>query len=664
MSVSSPETPTINVMVGTAGHIDHGKTELVKLLTGCDTDTLREEKERGMTIDLGFAPCILATGERVGVVDVPGHEKFVRNMVAGATGIDMVLLVIAADDGVMPQTREHLALVELLGVKKGLTAVTKIDRVDAERRAAVLGDVRRFLQGTFLAEAPIVGVSPITGEGYGEFYAALNAVVQEVKRRPTAGIFWMPVERVFSVAGYGTVATGIPVRGTVRVGDTLQVLPQATTARVRSLQVYHVDAREGRAGECVALNLTGVEPGNLGRGRVLATPGFLNTGRFVRATLTVLPGLPTGLRDMTRVHFHVGTAEAAGRVALLEPAPPVSGGTVLAEVRLDEPVVTAAGDRYVVRGLSPLTTLGGGLVLEVAEGKVRRSRADVLTDLHEREKALSNPRSWVAYLVERSGAFGLPREDLSPQSLLTLPELEILLKELVEAGKVRLVAGGRVLISRGGLAAAGELLQDRLHAFHQEHPLEAGASRDWLTKETGLSLDVLGVTVAALAEQGSVAEERGLLRLSDFRVPLSAEQKSLADRLEALFRERLFSTPSLAEAATALGAAEEEVAELGRLLEQQGRLVTLGEKVTLHREALDQARSTLLRHLAEQKEVRAADLRDLLGTSRKYAIALLDYFDRTGLLLRRENVHYLRPGGRKNESGPSGTRRGPNPSGA
>ena len=659
--MSSQETQTINVMVGTAGHIDHGKTELVKLLTGCDTDTLREEKERGMTIDLGFAPCILATGERVGIVDVPGHEKFVRNMVAGATGIDMVLLVVAADDGVMPQTREHLALVQLLGVEKGLTAVTKVDRVDAERRAAVLGEVRRFLQGTFLEKAPVVGVSPITGEGFGEFYNALNSVIQEVKRRPTAGIFWMPVERVFSVAGYGTVATGIPVRGTVRVGDTLQVLPQGLQARVRSLQVYHVDAREGRAGECVALNLAGVEPTDLGRGRVLATPGFLAVGRFVRATLTVLPGLPVALRDMTRVHFHVGTAEASGRVALLEPASPAPGGTLLVEVRLDEPVVTAPGDRYVVRGLSPLTTLGGGLVLEVAEAKVRRSRPEVLTDLRQREKALGNPHSWVSYLMERAGAFGIRREDLSQQSLLAPAELDILLTGLVAGGKVRLVAGGRVLISAGGLTAAGELLKELLADFHREHALEAGASRDWLAKEAGLSLDVLGVVVAALAEQESVVEERRLLRLSGFRVPLSAEQKTLADRLEALYRERLFSTPSLAEAAALLGATEEQVSDLGRLLEQQGKLVTLGEKVVLHRDALEEARSVLLRHLAEHKEVRAADLRDLLGSSRKYAIALLDCFDRVGLLLRRENVHYLRPGGKKGESGARGPGAGPRP---
>jgi selenocysteine-specific elongation factor len=661
MSVSDGGPQTINVMVGTAGHIDHGKTELVKLLTGCDTDTLREEKERGMTIDLGFAPCILATGERVGIVDVPGHEKFVRNMVAGATGIDMVLLVVAADDGVMPQTREHLALVQLLGVEKGLIAVTKVDRVDPERRAEVLADVRRFLQGTFLETAPIVGVSPITGEGFGEFYGALNAVIQEVKRRPTAGIFWMPVERVFSVAGYGTVATGIPVRGTVRVGDTLQVLPQGLQARVRSLQVYHVDAREGRAGECVALNLTGVEAGDLGRGRVLATPGFLATGRFLRATLTVLPGLPTALRDMTRVHFHVGTAEASGRVALLEPATAGASAAVLVEVRLDEPVVAAPGDRYVVRGLSPLTTLGGGLVLEVAEAKVRRARPEVLSDLRRREKALGSPRSWVAYLVERSGAFGIRREELSQQSLLMLAELDLLLKELGDAGQVRPVAGGRVLISAGGLTAAGELLKERLADFHQEHSLEAGASRDWLAKETGVSLDVLGVAVEALVEQGSAAEEHGLLRLSSFRVPLSAEQTALADRLEALYRERRFATPSLTEAAALLGATEEHVSDLGRLLEQQGRLVTLGEKVVLHRDALEEARGALLGYLAEHKEVRAADLRDLLGTSRKYAIALLDYFDKTGLLLRRENVHYLRPGGRKSESGASSPTRGPGP---
>ena len=647
---SAPET--INVMVGTAGHIDHGKTELVKLLTGCDTDTLREEKERGMSIDLGFAPCVLATGARVGIVDVPGHEKFIRNMVAGATGIDMVLLVVAADDGVMPQTREHLALVELLGVTKGLTAVTKIDRVDEERRAAVIDEVKQFLRDTFLARAPVVGVSPITGEGFDDFYNALNAVIQQVEPRPTGGIFRLPVERVFRVAGYGTVATGIPTSGMVAVGDTLELVPQGQSARVRGIQVYGVDAEVSRAGQCTALNVTGVEADDLGRGRVLATPGYLRPGRFVRVALRLLGEVPGALRAATRVHFHVGTAEGYGRVVLLGADRLEPGESALAEVRLEEAVVAAPGDRYVVRGLSPLTTLGGGTVLEVTESKAKPKRSWILGDLQRREQALSAPARWVGYLVEHAGERGMSPEDLARQSLLTPKQLAEVTEQLSAAGSIRMVTGGRTLISEGGLKQAGRSLREAVARFHEEHPLEAGAGREHVLKVSGLPAQVLEAAAGRLVGEGVLADEHGRLRLTDFELPLSARQKELAARLEALYLEQPFSGPSLSDAARALGAPENEVLELGRLLEQQGRLVRMGEKVILHCEGVRQAREAILHHLGDHDTVRASELRDLLDTSRKYAIALLDHFDRVGLLLRRENVHYLRPGaasGRQND---------------
>ncbi len=639
---SEPET--INVMVGTAGHIDHGKTELVRLLTGCDTDTLREEKERGMSIDLGFAPCVLATGARVGIVDVPGHEKFIRNMVAGATGIDMVLLVVAADDGVMPQTREHLALVELLGVTKGLTAVTKIDRVDAERRAAVIAEVKQFLQGTFLAPAPVVGVSPITGEGFDDFYNALNAVIQQVEPRATGGIFRLPVERVFTVAGYGTVATGIPTSGMVAVGDRLEIVPQGLSARVRGIQVYGVDAEVSRAGQCTALNVTGVEAGDLGRGRVLATPGYLWPARFIRVTLRLLAEAPGALRTMTRVHFHVGTAEGNGRVVLLGADRLEPGEAALAEVRLQDAVVAAPGDAYVIRGLSPLTTLGGGTVLELSESKAKRKRPRILDDLKRREQALGEPLRWVQYVVNHAGERGISSQDLGRQSLLTSEQLAQVTEQLSAAGSIRLLAGGRTLVSDEGLKQAGQSLREAAAGFHKEHPLEAGAGREHLLKVLGLPSEVLGAAAGRLVEEGVLADEHGLLRLADFELPLSATQKDLAERLEALYLEQAFSGPSLSDAARALSAPEKDVLELGRLLEQQGRLVRMGEKVIVHREGVKGAREAIVRHLDDHDTIRAAELRDLLSTSRKYAIALLDHFDRVGLLLRRENVHYLRPG--------------------
>ncbi|MGH2627998.1 MAG: selenocysteine-specific translation elongation factor, partial [Anaerolineales bacterium] len=353
-----------NVVIGTAGHIDHGKTTLVEKLTGINPDRLPEEKERGMTIDLGFARLQLPGGQRVGIIDVPGHERFVKNMVAGATGIDLVLLVVAADDGVMPQTREHLEIMSLLDLRHGVIAVTKIDLVDPDLRELVVEDVRETVKGTFLEGAPVLPVSAATGEGIDRLRQALYDAVGRIRPRDAAGVFRMPIQRIFSSKGFGTVLTGIPVSGQVAVGDSLEVVPLGKTGRVRGIHAYQEATDLARAGHSSAVNVTDIEYREVHRGMVLAHPGYFRGTRMVEARFRYLARAARPIETLTAIRFHTGTAEILGRIHLLEGKRLSPGETGFVQFRLDEPVVVAPGDRYVARLHSPMETIGGGEVLD------------------------------------------------------------------------------------------------------------------------------------------------------------------------------------------------------------------------------------------------------------------------------------------------------------
>ncbi len=628
-------------MLGTAGHVDHGKTAVVRLLTGCDTDTLTEEKQRGMTIDLGFAPCRLANDRIVGIVDVPGHVDFIRNMVAGAHGIDIVVLVVAADDGVMPQTREHLNILSLMGLKHGLVALTKIDLVESDRRAQATEDVRRLLEPTFLRNAPICPLSTVTGDGFEAFFDALNHAVDSCEDRPDSGLFRQWIEDVFVLHGTGTVVTGIPSRGKVRPGDHLQVVPTRSTSRVRRLQVYGEEAGEGRAGECVALNLTDVAHDSLRRGMVLCEPGAVAPCTMFEADLHLLDALDAKLKDGTEVHLHIGTASQMARLALLEQPQLGPGQHQFAQLRLEHPLGIVAGDRFVLRANDRsrseggLITIGGGRVVDTSNVRLRRRRPWTLAALDSRLKALDDPVALCATLLQQA------RQPLSPAALsqpcqLHLPEVELTLEQLHRQQLVR-ETPTHTWVHTENLADVARQVLESLDQFHRANPKQAGLEMDTLAAAIGVDRTLLDLALQDLVTARKIRLEGGILSLAGWQAQVSSDEELLGTRIAMALKEARWTPPTTAELAASLNQPPARIAALIKLLLDRGILIRVAPELCLHREAVEAARQVVLRLFAQKTMFTTMDFRDALGVSRKYAVPLLDYLDSTRFTVRSGN---------------------------
>jgi selenocysteine-specific elongation factor len=637
------EVPIVNVMVGTAGHIDHGKTELVKLLTGCDTDTLSEEKARGMSIDLGFAPCTLRDNLGVGIVDVPGHEKFIKNMVAGATGIDVLLLVVAADDGVMPQTREHLDIVDLLGINHGLVAITKTDLVDAETVELAAGEVRELLKGTALEGSPIVPVSSITGEGYDQFWNALSDAVQQAGRKNVEGPFRFPVERVFSVKGYGTVATGIPVSGRVRVDDELELFPQRTKVRVRGQQVFGRTESEGLAGQCVAIAVAGVSHEELQRGSTLATPGLFQPCAAPVAKLRLLASAPRPLRHRASVRFLTGTSQAKAITIVLGGERLNPGEEGLVQFLLEEPMVLAPGDPYVVRFASPAVTVGGGSVLRPESGRLRRKREETLVPLRRWEQALGDSEAMVEESLLLADASPVVPRDIAKLSGLSLQQVSDALAALDQDSRAVAVGGtGGARIHRSALNGVKTKMVEGLQAFHGRQPHVTGMDVAALRSEAGVRQDVAELALRELSREGTVRAEGAIVRLAAHQPQLRGGDQDLARRVEEAFKRAGFSTPRPAELAEALRVEERTVAKVIEHLLDQRVLVRLGPRLFMHREVVDEGERLLRNYIDAHGELDSYYYKSLINSTRRYALALLDHFDARGITIRHGNVRRLK----------------------
>lgn len=630
-----------NIMIGTAGHVDHGKTSLVLLLTGCETDTLREEKERGMSIDLGFAPCQLPGERIVGIVDVPGHEKFIRNMVAGATGIDMVLLVVAADDGVMPQTLEHLDVLLLLGVRHGLVALTKIDLVSPEHAELVAESVRELLAGTALEGCPICPVSNETLEGLGELNRVLAEVADRCEPRPTGGIFRLAAERAFSAEGFGTVATGIPCSGQVSVGDTLEAFDPGGNprlARVRRLEVYGREAHSALCGQCVAVNLVGARPAEVGRGCVLATPGYVQPIRHLELALRLVnrPSIRP-LKQRAEVHFHTGTMVAMGRVTFLDcPGPLEPGGTALAQIHLAQPLVVGLGDRFVIRGADAragLRVIGGGRVIGTS-GYHLKSRPALVADLRRWDSALDNPSALLAEAVRRART-GIARPQAARAALLPQRAAEELAERLVAEGVLVATPEGHWAHASRVAEMADEVCK-RLAAFHAAHPQIVGPAAADLRRELDCPEGFFALALAHAAAAARLVRQGEWLRLSTHTLSLSEPQMAIQQRIEDALRQAGFCPPAPGELAASLGTSEKEVRDVLTRLTQQIAVVHLGE-LWFHRDAIERAAERVRQLLAERNTFTTMEFRDALGTSRKYAVPILDYLDSLGLTRRSGN---------------------------
>ncbi|MFA5843866.1 MAG: selenocysteine-specific translation elongation factor [Coriobacteriia bacterium] len=628
-----------SLVLGTAGHIDHGKSSLVLALTGTDPDRLPEEKERGVTIELGFARLDLPSGRSMGVVDVPGHERFVRQMVAGATGIDVVLLVVAADDGVMPQTREHLAVVDLLGIPKGVVALTKSDLADPEWLELVRADVEALLRGTTIEGAPIVAVSSRTGEGLDELRAVLDEVAQGTPSRQAALPARLPVDRVFTIAGAGTVVTGTLWSGSVTKDDPLEVLPSGRTCRVRSVQVHSKAVERAGAGQRVALNLAGIERDEVARGDVLAAPGTLTVTDRFDARFTYLPAEEKPFRSGARVHVHHGTREVLGRVLLMDGDELLPGGTAYAQVRLEEPLAPRYDDRFIVRSYSPMWTIGGGVVLDV-----RPPRRTRIGDL---ERALLDAlaaRDVAGAAVRLLAARGVPLGSADVAATLGVPRAAVA-EALNAAGLERLKVGGETLFADpAALAALLAMLERELRAFHASQPKATGMAVAALRDRVDRHLEprtfdaLLGVAVS----RGIAAVEKGVARHPEAAVSALATADAAVASLEALLASQGLAPGTVAELSAEAGIDAGVARKALTRLVAEGRVVRLSGEMHFHADAIARARSGIETFLREHGTMLAKDARDVLGSSRKYVVPLLEYFDAQGLTKRDGDARVLR----------------------
>jgi selenocysteine-specific elongation factor len=631
-----------SIIVGTAGHIDHGKTTLVRALTGVDADRLPEEKRRGITIDLGFAELDLGDA-RVGFVDVPGHERFVKNMLAGAHGIDAVALVIAADEGVMPQTREHFDISKLLGVGSGLVVITKTDTVDEDLLALVRAEAEELVAGSFLDGAPIVAVSARGGAGLEELRAELRAMAARAPARSTQAVARLPVDRAFTMRGFGAVVTGTLVAGEIAEGDEMELLPVARRVRVRGLQVHGRAVAHAAAGQRTAINLGGVDAASIERGMTLAHAGRLRATQIIDTSLEVLAHAPRALRSRARVRVHLGAAEVLARVQVLETAGEIAAGARgFAQLRLESPVVALPGERFIIRSYSPQRTVGGGVVLDAFAAKHRgRDRLSA----RERLVALNgaDAAARLVLYVEAAGEEGLRRADFAARTGWRDETLDAALREAAASAGGTMVEAEGVYVGRKIFDGLIQAARAEVEAHHRREPLQRGLARETLRERVfaHVAPEVFRAVLAGAEGAGLLVSERDIVRAGGHSLALSAADSALHASLERIYREAALEAPTfddaLARAAVGAQIAREHARKILQLLIDSGMLVRVSSDLLVHREALARLLEMLDEYAARHEPERLIDVaafKDLTNVSRKYAIPLLEYLDRARITRR------------------------------
>jgi selenocysteine-specific elongation factor len=626
---------TKSIIIGTAGHIDHGKTALVRALTGVDADRLPEEKRRGITIDIGFAD--LDLGEvRIGFVDVPGHERFVKNMLAGAHGIDLVALVIAADESVMPQTREHFDICRLLDVRKGLIILTKTDLVDDELLGLVRSETEELVAGSFLEGAPILAVSSRTGAGIEELKAKLRETGLAVADRSKDFVTRLPIDRVFTMRGFGAVVTGTLIAGEISEGHELELLPAGTRVRVRGLQVHGASVPQAAAGQRTAINLGGVEAAAIERGMMLAPTGRLRPTGAMDAFVKLLGNAPRSLRSRQRVRVHLGAAEVLARARVLSEGGEIKPGeSGMVQLRTETPVVGLLADRFILRSYSPQLTIGGGLVLDPFPPRHRtrdigtvRARLEILRNGDRAEQ--------LATFVAGADRLGSQRADIAARTAWRDEVIEATVNAALSTGAIVDVEG--VLIERKAFDELKQLVSSEVSAHHQREPLLRGLAKEVLRERffAHAPIEVFRGVLAALEKENVLVAEKEVVRLRDYTRELSSEDSRLRDRLEQIYQAAGLAAPSLQEALEGSGAPLQQGRKILQLLIDGGQLVKVHGDMFFHREALDELIKKVREHGARQTDraIDVAAFKDLAGISRKYAIPLLEYFDRQRITRR------------------------------
>jgi selenocysteine-specific elongation factor len=629
------------IILGTAGHIDHGKTTLIKALTGIDTDRLKEEKERGITIELGFAYMELAGGQLIGIVDVPGHEKFVKNMVAGATGIDLVALVIAADEGVMPQTREHLEICQLLNIKDGLVVLTKMDMVEPEWLELVKEDVAEYLSKTFLANAPIVEVSAVSGEGIPELKEVLVDLAKRVPDRDRGHFFRLPIDRVFTMKGFGTVITGTTLSGQIATGEEVTIYPGNVSSRIRGIQVHNKEVEQVQAGQRTAINLQGVEKMQIQRGDIVAAKESLRSTYMADVLLDLLHSSPRKLKNRAKVRFHTGTSEILANVILLDKEELAPGETCFAQIRLEKPTAILARDRFVLRSYSPVHAIGGGEILNAFPRKKKRFSPLVLSEM----KTLSSGNlEEITEQFVRMGRFqGVGQGELPFLTNAGKKKLDETIKVLMAQKKViQYDKEQGILIHSEFLDKTREEIVKTVSQYHHDFPLKPGLQKEELRSRTigSPNQKLFNSIINQLIHDGIIIQDKEVLRLKGHKVTLAQDQEKIRHQIEEIYLKVGLKPPYFRELKDQLSG--DSGSDVLQVMVKDGLLIKVKEDLYFHHKAIDDLQVKLIAFLKEAGEIDTARFKEMTGVSRKYAIPLMEYFDKIQITVRVGDNRVLR----------------------
>ncbi len=631
------------IILGTAGHIDHGKTSLIKAVTGTNTDRLKEEQLRGITIELGFASLDLPSGRHLGIVDVPGHEKFVKNMVAGVTGIDIVAMVIAADEGVMPQTKEHMEICSLLGVNYGLVVLTKTDLVDEEWLELVLEDIRMFTANTFLTDAEIVPVSSVTGEGIDGFIRVLDELSAKVPDRPPTGLFRLPVDRVFTMKGFGTVITGTLISGTVHTGDKVKLYPSGMASKVRGIQVHGKSVEQAEAGMRTAVNFQGLDKDSVIRGEVLAGENTLISSYMVDVHLNFLESNKKPIKTRTRVRFHTGTSEVMGILVLLDREELMPGDSCVSQVRLDTPVALIRADRFVIRSYSPVRTIGGGMVLNPVPEKHKRFRQEIIDGLGSIVDC--DVSDIINYHVKAAGFKGVQFSHLLLMTNLPAKKLTAEIQGLLSRKKLILTdKESRNYLHESVFEDLKASILNMLEAYHKKNALKPGMPKMELKSKFHQFTDgkLFTLVLNRMMKDGLVAVEEDIIRLSNHSISLAIDQEEMKEKITGIYLNSGLTPPYFKTIVKDLDVDAKQALQVLMLLVSEGVIVKTKEDLYFHSSHIQSLKGRLIDFLKANDEISTPQFKDMTGASRKYVIPLIEYFDATNITIRIGDIRKLR----------------------
>lgn len=634
------------IILGTAGHIDHGKTTLIKAVSGTDTDRLKEEKQRGITIELGFASIDLPSGIHLGVVDVPGHEKFVKNMVAGASGIDVVVMVIAADEGVMPQTREHLEICHLLGVAHGFVALTKTDMVDEEWLELVTEDVSEFSEGTFLENAPIVPISSTTGQGLDAFVRTLDEYCTQLPEREPSNLFRLPADRVFTIKGFGTVITGTLISGKIATGEPVMIYPSGIKTKVRGLQVHDQTVAQAETGQRTAINFQGIEKASVSRGDVVARPDTLRSSYMLDVDLLLLESNERPIKNREQVRLHTGTSEIACNVILLDREDLIPGEQAIVQLRLDEPVACVRDDRFVLRSYSPVRTLGGGRILNPVPRKHKRYRTQAV----ERLQTLltDEPATLINFHVQEAGYTELSLADLSIMTNLSAKRLDSAIQDLLSRQiLIQTDKEPRHYIHQETLEHFKAQAIEQLSRYHRKHPLKTGMPKGELKSKFPpvLSNKLFNQLIHRMVQADAICQTENTIRLPDHEVRLAEDESDLKEKILAVYEREGLQPPLFKDLVNHLNIRAETAKNIVMHLVDEGKLVKAKDDLFFHQQVLAGLQEKLVSYLKSNGEIDTPAFKEMTGASRKYTIPLLEYFDSANVTIRVGDARKLRRSG-------------------